>query len=575
MITVFKKNVRKYLLLKDKQNFKKEFCRKAIVSYPPRWITIGITNRCTNRCVFCSYHSEDAKTSSNVYNLPYSLTLPDFQKIVDMAYKGRVPHIHICGTGEPFMNKNVLDMLDYTIHVYGKTSIQTNFCKHIFDKHNYLEEILKRKKNISYITTDIMSGDPQQHNELKKGSDYKDVIDSIEYIARNSKINVKVHLLLTQLNYETINNIIDDISNREISNCSLNIVNLYSYDFNKYTASDMVYTSSDIDISKTLQQAAAYGKRKNIPVSVPQPADLTTDICNVFWTKIQTWPVKGNLPERYHENLIPHACRAVVNGELNSLGYIFDYENVMDFWNNEKIVSIRESLLKGIYPSGECRYCYSCNSKDGVFKQKNSWKKSIEKQLIDFEGSAMVKSLNKDSICIDCGANVGRITEIMAKKGASVYAFEPNPSAYNELSIKFKDADNVVCIQKGVLDRNTRRKLFLYQYNKEDPLFWSMGASIYDTKDDVDKSQYVEAEFIDIVVFIKELNRPIDILKIDIEGSEYDVLLKLIEQGLYNNIKHILVETHDRHIPEIKEKGSIIREKILKNNITNIDLQWV
>jgi len=43
----------------------------------------------------------------------------------------------------------------------------------------------------------------------------------------------------------------------------------------------------------------------------------------------------------------------------------------------------------------------------------------------------------------------------------------------------------------------------------------------------------------------------------------------------FTKIKHILVETHDKEIPELKEIAEKVREKIQRENITNIDLTWV
>ncbi|HQF10614.1 MAG TPA: radical SAM protein, partial [Spirochaetota bacterium] len=175
MFQNFKKYIRNRQLLQDQRRFEEEFYKKAIVSYPPRHVTIGVTSFCNNNCVFCAYHSLDAKDSSNVYGLNFNLSFDDFTRIIDMCYRGRVPDTHICGTGEPFINKDILKMIDYSIKRYGKASVQTNFHRPIFEKNNYYDELIKRSVHISYITTDVLSGDPDQHNEMKKGSNYEDV----------------------------------------------------------------------------------------------------------------------------------------------------------------------------------------------------------------------------------------------------------------------------------------------------------------------------------------------------------------------------------------------------------------
>ena len=91
--------------------------RKAIATNPPYHITIGISSACNNKCLFCSYHGEDAKDKSNVYNLPFMLSIDEFKRIADMAYRGGVPHIHICATGATILNHNNLEILDYVIYL--------------------------------------------------------------------------------------------------------------------------------------------------------------------------------------------------------------------------------------------------------------------------------------------------------------------------------------------------------------------------------------------------------------------------------------------------------------------------
>lgn len=54
----------------------------------------------------------------------------------------------------------------------------------------------------------------------------------------------------------------------------------------------------------------------------------------------------------------------------------------------------------------------------------------------------VLKKLSKKDIAVDCGANVGRFTEMMAQTGATVYAFEPNPDAFAVLSENIKGVGN-------------------------------------------------------------------------------------------------------------------------------------
>lgn len=340
-----------------------------IVDTPPAWITIGITNKCNNHCSFCAYHAREAKGNSNVYNIPFQPSFKDFKRIVDMAKVGGVKHVHICGTGEPFLNSDILKMMDYCISTFGKTSLQTNYFQKVFNRFCYLDEIIKRKESIAYITTDILSGDAEQHNSIKKGSNLDEILDSLERLSQETEIKFNISWVLTKVNYDSIPQLIDKLIARNINNAAINVSNIFTYDFNEMTSSEIQYASSDTHITQALSEAKGYGDKRGIPVRVPQPSDYCPG-CTVFWEKVQIWPANGNDPDRYHENLIPHACRAVVKGNLNSLGYIFDYDSIMDFWNNDKLVTIRKNLLKEIYPSKECQKCYCCKTPENFKYQE-------------------------------------------------------------------------------------------------------------------------------------------------------------------------------------------------------------
>lgn len=358
-----------------RSNISKEYMKKAVLTYAPKSITIHITSGCPNKCRFCAFHGEDAKGNSKAYGLPFLMSYDDFVRIVDMANRGGVNRIHICGTGEPFTNPAILDMIDYVIKVHGKVSFQTCFYKKLFDMKGYLDEIVKRADKIEYITTDVCSGDPEEHEYIKQGSSYEELLNALEYIAK--RCNVKIHpfLILTRSHHKNIKSIIDSFLERGITNFDLSIGNLFSYDYSEFTSSDNVYISTDYEISKLLNETVEYGKERGIAVSIPQPADKRTEMCNVFWHKLQAWPVQGCEQGRYGENMIPCSCAAVVRGDLNSLGYLFDYDSIMDAWNSPKLVEIRKNLLKGKYPSEYCKSCYCCAAKDSYYKQKVSVKK--------------------------------------------------------------------------------------------------------------------------------------------------------------------------------------------------------
>lgn len=201
-------------------------------------------------------------------------------------------------------------------------------------------------------------------------------------------------------------------------------------------------------------------------------------------------------------------------------------------------------------------------------------KNLIQKRLTQLMFSRYLTKLDTNGIAIDCGANVGNISEILAKTGVTVYSFEPNPFAFQKLVEKVKNFDQVTCINKGVWDKNTTMKLYSHEMAEGDEAFWSFGSSIIESKGNVNTSRSVEVEIIDLTEFIENLGKPIDLLKIDIEGAECELLEKFIAKELYKKVKITLVETHDSKIPGQKEKTDRVRRLIKEKNIKNINLNW-
>ena len=183
-------------------------------------------------------------------------------------------------------------------------------------------------------------------------------------------------------------------------------------------------------------------------------------------------------------------------------------------------------------------------------------------------------NLTPSDIVIDCGANIGKVTKYLAKAGSTVYAFEPNPFAFEVLKNNLSSHRNVHCIQKGVSDENTVLKLYMHENSGQDEVKWSVGSSFLENKGNVLGNKYEEIEVIDFCEFIESLGSRVKIVKMDIEGVECKILQKLIDSGTIDKIEHIFVETHDKQMPELKEHTDKIRKAIKEKNLNNINLDW-
>ena len=146
------------------------------------------------------------------------------------------------------------------------------------------------------------------------------------------------------------------------------------------------------------------------------------------------------------------------------------------------------------------------------------------------------------------GENLSFSEDIIQHYNAEIYAYDPTPK-----SIEYV-AKHVISTNKnfhfkpfGLSDKNEIATFYLPQ-NEE----WVSGSSIIT---EGKKETGIDVEMRDINTLMRENGHTyLDILKMDIEGSEFRVIEGLIQSGAIPNIYQICVEVHDRFLSNgIKE----------------------
>ncbi|WP_396144334.1 FkbM family methyltransferase [Flavobacterium sp.] len=142
------------------------------------------------------------------------------------------------------------------------------------------------------------------------------------------------------------------------------------------------------------------------------------------------------------------------------------------------------------------------------------------------------KTTNSNPIIIDGGANIGLATIYLKSlhPNSKIIAFEPDSKIYKilESNIKSFNFTNVELVNKGLW--NATKTLFF----KSEGADGGLVADIDNTTE--------STESINVVSLKPYLQKPIDFLKLDIEGSE-TLVLKDIEDDLIN-VDKIFVEYH-------------------------------
>ena len=194
------------------------------------------------------------------------------------------------------------------------------------------------------------------------------------------------------------------------------------------------------------------------------------------------------------------------------------------------------------------------------------------KALADFNNA--LGFLQKGSLVIDAGANVGEFTKLFLDKGFKVHAFEPDTIALKELKKKCETSKELKLYEAAVGLKNERQKLYRYRKFDESNPYSTQGSSLLNYRSGKNKP-FIEIKVIDFIEYLKQQTDNISLLKMDIEGIEIDILNKIIDEDLHKKIKFIFVETHERFSHSLGLETAKLKLKIKKLKIRNINLDWV
>ena len=142
--------------------------------------------------------------------------------------------------------------------------------------------------------------------------------------------------------------------------------------------------------------------------------------------------------------------------------------------------------------------------------------------------------LNEQSVIWDLGGYHGDFAaDISNRYGCKVFLFEPVPKLYKRCVERFRKQPSIVCLPYGLGSSNGE----------------------FDITDDADASSFVrqktgtstmKARIRALPEVWRELGTErVDLIKVNIEGGEYDVLPSLLDSGLVRHVDHLQVQFHN------------------------------
>lgn len=172
------------------------------------------------------------------------------------------------------------------------------------------------------------------------------------------------------------------------------------------------------------------------------------------------------------------------------------------------------------------------------------------RQMIDFT------KLKDGYIFLDVGTNLSWVTDelLKYKETGEIHCFEPHPVLFKNLNETHKDNKNIFLNEVAVSNKNGEAYLY---FKKEPTSNTDDGSTLNIKKNNVSGEYKKTVKTIKLSDYILKFDK-VDVLKMDIEGAEYDVFNELIESGAIHKIKYIFYECHAHKVPLDKIKREVL-----------------
>ena len=183
--------------------------------------------------------------------------------------------------------------------------------------------------------------------------------------------------------------------------------------------------------------------------------------------------------------------------------------------------------------------------------------------------------VKEGDVVLDLGANLGYYSLLASKlvgKQGKVYAFEPEPRNYRLLcqNIELNGYENIVPFQKAVSDQSAKVRLAL---SNED----SGAHTIREHTGSDEYQDSVEVEAVKLDEFFADKTRRVNVVKMDVEGSEPKAFVGMERIMSENKDLKIFVEFFPALLQEAGCPAEEFARRLMKDyrfSVTALDDDW-
>jgi len=151
-------------------------------------------------------------------------------------------------------------------------------------------------------------------------------------------------------------------------------------------------------------------------------------------------------------------------------------------------------------------------------------------------------------VIFDIGANIGLASLYFAHRfpDSRIYALEPDPSNFAILTLNAESIPKIVLLQNALWNRNTPLEMIEDGHDK-----W--GIQVRELSDS--QKNHVQAVSMEFLIEQYRIAK-IDLLKIDIEGAEFELFEGDCKSWL-SKVKVLVIELHDHYRPGCSDRFNL------------------
>lgn len=323
-----------------------------IVKSLPIHAQIEPTTYCNLRCSFC--------LRDQYIKNPQHMRFEQFKQIVDSL---NLKKLALNGSGEPFLNPDLLKMIRYAKSKGISVSIVSNFT--VIKK--FIKEVVE--SDLDEIRVSIDGATKETYIKARNQDFFEKILESIREINRYKKeLNkttprLRFQVVLTQTAYDEMKDIIKLAESLEVHAISFKPVSTIHDD--KPKEKSELYLGAYKDIEKTREKLLEI--KNMLPKNMGSDIPVTLKRLKALWFKL--YGIGEDLQEKricyfpwfsvyiLADGQVRLCCAMNFGGKERSMGNVFE-EDFKAIWNNEKFQHVRRLARQGkVLPYQECKHC--------------------------------------------------------------------------------------------------------------------------------------------------------------------------------------------------------------------------